>query len=65
MMGKCLRFRRCLTKVEGSTKQSFRPLLDYLEGHGYSLRSDLLLFPTLMNLDGAGTDVETIFAPIK
>jgi len=65
MLGKCLRFRRRLTRAESVVKETFCPMLDYLDGHGYSIRSDLILFPTLMNLDGAGQDVETLYVPIK
>ena len=46
-------------------KETFNPLFEYLELHGYKLRSDILLLPTFMNLDGQGADIETLLVPVS
>ena len=63
-MGKCLRYRRCLSRAESLRRETFGPLFAYLERHGYHLRSDVLLLPMFMNLDGCGSDLETLLVPI-
>ncbi len=64
-MGKCLRFRRCLTRDESVRKETFDDMFEYLSEHGYRLRGDILLLPAFLNLDGKGSDVETLLAPIE
>lgn len=64
-MGKCLRFRRCLTRDESVRKETFDDMFAYLSSHGYRLRGDILLLPAFLNLDGKGSDVETLLAPIE
>lgn len=64
-MGKCLRFRRRLTREESVLKENFSPMFEYLSSHGYRLRGDILLMPTFLNLDGKGSDIETLLAPIE
>lgn len=63
-MGKCLRFRRQLTREESVRKETFDEMFSYLASHGYRLRGDILLLPAFLNLDGRGTDIETLLAPI-
>lgn len=64
-MGKCLRFRRQITRTQSVRKETFSDMLAWLEGHGYRLRADILLLPGFLNLDGQGSDVETLLAPIE
>ncbi|MBR2834087.1 MAG: MerR family transcriptional regulator [Coriobacteriales bacterium] len=64
-LGKCVRFRRELTREQSVQKETFNPLFEYLELHGYKLRSDILLLPTFMNLDGQGADIETLLVPVS
>lgn len=65
VMGKCLRFRRRLTREESLRKESFDEMFEYLASHGYRLRGDILLLPAFLNLDGKGSDIETLLAPIE
>ncbi|OUO95921.1 MerR family transcriptional regulator [Gordonibacter sp. An232A] len=64
-LGKCIRFRRQATREESVRKETFADLFEYLESHGYRLRSDLMLFPSFLNLDGLGSDIETLYVPIS
>lgn len=64
-LGKCLRFRRRATRAESVKKATFKEALAYLEDHGYQVRDDLVIFPSFLNLDGEGQDVETVVIPIK
>ena len=64
-MGKCLRYHRRLSRSESLRRETFDPLFAYLANHGYRLRSDVLLLPMFMNLDGRGSDVETLLVPIE
>jgi len=63
-MGKCLRFRRRITREESVQKSTFDEMFAYLDAHGYRLRGDILLLPTFFNLDGKGSDIETLLVPI-
>lgn len=64
-MGKCLRFTRYLTRTESIKKENFDDMFHYLEDHGYHLRGDSLLLPAFLNLDGKGSDIETLLVPIS
>lgn len=64
-MGKCLRFRRQLTRAQSVRRETFSDMFGWLGQHGYRLRSDVLLLPGFLNLDGQGSDVETLLAPIE
>ncbi len=63
-LGRCLVYYRTKTREESVRKTSYRPLLDYLEANRISIRGDILLLPTFLNLDGEGSDIERIFVPI-
>lgn len=64
-LGKCIRYQRTTTRNDGVKRKTFQELMSYLEDHGYQLRSDLILFPSFLNLDGQGSDVEILYVPIK
>ena len=64
VMGKCLAARRMLTRAESLRRESYAPALDFLSEHGYRVRGDALLLPGFLNLDGEGSDVETLYIPI-
>lgn len=64
-MGKCLKFHRCLTRDESVRKETFDDMFAFLSSHGYRLRGDILLMPAFLNLDGKGSDIETLLAPIE
>lgn len=51
-LGKCVRFRRRMTRAESVRKETFEDLFVYLDDHGYELRGDVILFPSFLNLDG-------------
>lgn len=64
-LGKCIRFRRRVTRAESVRKEAFSDLFAYLDSHGYALRGDIILYPSFLNLDGRGSDIETLFVPVK
>ena len=64
-LGKCVRFRRRVTRAESVRKETFADLFAYLGDHGYALRGDVILFPSFLNLDGSGSDIATLFAPVR
>ncbi|OUO92489.1 MerR family transcriptional regulator [Gordonibacter sp. An230] len=64
-LGKCVRFRRRVTREESVRKETFADLFAYLDEHDLSLRGDLILFPSFLNLDGNGSDIETLFVPVR
>lgn len=64
-LGKCIRFRRQATRTESVRKETFATLFAYLDGHGYQLRNDIILFPSFLNLDGLGSDIETLYVPVS
>jgi DNA-binding transcriptional MerR regulator len=64
-MGKCLRFQRRKTREESVRKETFESMFLYLKDHGYRMRGDILLFPAFLNLDGQGSDWETLLVPIE
>ncbi|WP_350454800.1 MerR family transcriptional regulator [Slackia heliotrinireducens] len=63
-LGKCVRFRRRLNRMESVKKSTFDDLFAYLEGHGYRLRGDILILPTFLNLDKTGNDIECLCVPV-
>lgn len=63
-LGKCFRFRRQVTRSESVRKETFGDLMEHLRTHGYHLRGDIILFPSFLNLDGQGSDIETLYVPI-
>lgn len=63
-MGKCLVFHRVFTRAESVRVETFAPMLRWLEEHGYRMRGDFIIYPTFLNLDGNGQDVETVIVPI-
>lgn len=63
-LGKCVRFRRRVTREESVRRDTFDDLLAYLNEWGHRLRSDILLLPAFLNLDGQGSDIETLYVPI-
>lgn len=64
-LGKCVRFRRRVTREESVHKETFKDLFAYLDDHGYELQGDTILFPSFLNLDGNGSDIETLFVPVR
>lgn len=63
-LGKCIRYRRTATRAESVRKESYAPLLRYLDAHGYRLRDDILIIPLFLNLDGKGKDIEVLLVPV-
>ncbi|MEG0322897.1 MAG: MerR family transcriptional regulator [Raoultibacter sp.] len=64
-LGKCIRLRRQVTREESVRKETFSELVRFMEDHGYYLRGDIILYPSFLNLDGKGSDIETLFVPVK
>lgn len=64
-MGRCLCFLRRESRTTSVHKETYAPVFTYLREHGYRIRGDMLLFPTFLNLDGEGTDIEYLYIPIE
>lgn len=64
-LGKCIRFRRQATRTESVQKETFTSLFEHLDSHGYRVRNDIILFPSFLNLDGFGSDIETLYVPVS
>lgn len=63
-LGRCVRFRRTVTREESIQKGTFDDLFDYLDGHGLEIASDILIMPSFLNLDGEGSDIEVLYVPV-
>lgn len=63
-LGKCLVYHRSLTREESVRKKSFAPMLDWLRNHGYRMHGKMMILPGFLNLDGCGTDMETVILPV-
>jgi DNA-binding transcriptional MerR regulator len=63
-MGKCLVYHRSMTRAESVQRESYAPMLRWLSAHNYKMCGPVIIFPSFMNLDGEGTDVETITVPL-
>ena len=64
-LGKCLRYRRIVTREQSLRRESYDDMFAYLAQRGYRVRGDSLLLPAFLNLDGEGSDLETLFVPIE
>ena len=64
-LGRCLRFRRKVTREESVQKETFDDLFAYLDEHNLAIRGDILIMPTFLNLDGEGSDIEVLYVPIE
>ncbi|HCX65478.1 MAG TPA: MerR family transcriptional regulator [Eubacteriaceae bacterium] len=64
-LGKCIKYCRENTREESESLDSFKDLFVYMQANNYSIRGDVILFPTFLNLKGIGLDIETLFVPIK
>lgn len=63
-LGRCVRFRRRTTRAESVRKETFTDLFAYLDERGLEIRGDIILFPTFLNLDDEGNDIETLLVPV-
>lgn len=64
-LGECLAYHRRVTRAESVQKESFAPMWEYLRRNGLRLREKMMILPGFLNLDGCGTDVETVLAPVE
>lgn len=63
--GTCVRFSRRVTREESVQKETFADLFVYLEENDLEIRDDILLFPSFLNLDGEGSDIEVLYVPVQ
>ena len=63
-LGRCLRFRRMVTREESIQKETFDGLFEHLDAHGLTICGDILIMPTFLNLDGEGSDIEVLYVPM-
>lgn len=64
-LGRCMRFRRMVTREESVQKETFEDLFAYLNTHNLVIRSDVMIMPSFLNLDGEGSDIELLYVPVK
>lgn len=64
-LGRCLRFRRKVTREESIQKETFDDLFAYLEKENLAIRGDILIMPSFLNLDGEGSDIEVLYVPVE
>jgi DNA-binding transcriptional MerR regulator len=64
VLGKCLVGYHRLTREQSARRSSYQPFLDFIRIHGYQIRSDLMILPMFLNLDGKGLDIEKLIIPI-
>lgn len=62
--GKCIRFYRKKTREESAKWDSFYELFLFMTENNYTIRNDILLLPTFLNLDEFGSDIEVLYVPI-
>lgn len=63
-LGRCLRFRRTVTREESIQKTTFDDMFAYLDEHNLQMREDILIMPSFLNLDGEGSDIEVLYVPV-
>lgn len=63
-LGKCIVYHRSVTREESVRKETFAPLFDWMNAHGYRMREKMVIQPGFLNLDGCGTDMETVILPV-
>lgn len=63
-LGKCLVYHRSITREASVRKESFAPMLEWLQNHGYKMHGKMMILPGFLNLDGCGTDMETVVLPV-
>lgn len=64
-LGRCVRFGRRVTRAESIQKETFDELFAYLDEHDLEIRSDIMLMPSFLNLDGEGSDIEVLYVPVE
>lgn len=64
-LGRCVRFGRRVTRAESIRKQTFDELFEYLDERNLEIRSDIMLMPSFLNLDGEGSDIEILYVPVE
>ena len=64
-LGSCICYYRKLTREKSENKESFHDLFEFMEKNNYEICGDIILFPTFLNLDGKGNDIEVLYIPIK
>lgn len=64
-LGRCVRFRRKVTREESVQKATFDDLFAYLDEHKLAIRSDVMIMPSFLNLDGEGSDIELLYVPVE
>lgn len=64
-LGRCLRFRRTVTREESIQKEAFDDLFACLDEHGLAIRGDIMIMPSFLNLDGEGSDIEMLYVPVE
>ncbi|HHZ02613.1 MAG TPA: MerR family transcriptional regulator [Tissierellia bacterium] len=64
-LGKCIYYQRKVCRSKSQTIESFNDLFEYMDKHNLHIRGDVILFPTFLNLDEYGNDIEILYIPIK
>lgn len=64
-LGRCVRFRRTVTREESVRKETFDDLFACLDTRQLAIRGDILIMPMFLNLDGEGSDIEVLYVPVN
>ena len=64
-LGRCLYYQRKMSRIESLKRSSFSELFAYMKENNFELRGDMIIFPSFLNLDGKGRDIESLYIPIK
>ena len=64
-LGKCVYYQRKVCRSKSQTIESYYDLFEYLDKYNLRIRGDVILFPTFLNLDEYGNDIEILYVPIE
>lgn len=63
-LGNCIRYKRKTSRLKSEKIESFNELFQFIAQNNFSISGDSILFPTFLNLDENGNDIEILYIPI-
>lgn len=64
-LGNCIYYQRKVTRKKSEKIESFTKLFEFMDKNNLTIRGDIILFPTFLNLDEVGNDIEILYIPIN
>lgn len=64
-LGNCIRYIRKVTRSKSEKVESYEGLFEYLDQNKLTISGDVILFPTFLNLDEKGNDIEILYIPVN